>query len=154
MSTLEIGWASRAPYIPRITVVSEAPCLQATGQARMQSTETKGTHSLQTTGPDHSGGVSAESEYLPSKQNLLLFSGFPGGSGVKNLSANAGDVRLIPGSGRSPGEGNGNPLQYSHLANPMDRGAWWATVHRETESDVGTDLGTEHALFLVGGGGG
>ena len=49
--------------------------------------------------------------------------GFPGGSVVKNPPANAGDLGLIPGSGRSPGEGNGNPLQYSCLGNPMDRGA-------------------------------
>jgi len=55
--------------------------------------------------------------------------GFPGGSVVKNLPANAEDVDSIPGSGRSPGEGNGNPLKYSCLGNPMDRGAWWATVH-------------------------
>ena len=51
---------------------------------------------------------------------------------VKNLPANAGDIRdsgSIPGSGRFPGEGHGNPLQYSCLENPMDRGAWWATVH-------------------------
>ena len=48
---------------------------------------------------------------------------------VKNLLANAGDPGLIPGSGGSPGEGNGNPLQYSCLGNPMERGAWWATVH-------------------------
>ena len=51
---------------------------------------------------------------------------------VKNPPANAGDARdmgLIPGLGRSPGVGNGNPLQYSGLENPMDRGAWWATVH-------------------------
>ena len=54
--------------------------------------------------------------------------GFPGSSVVKNLPANAGDVGLICGSGRSPGEGNGNPLQYSFLGNPMDRGAWWVTV--------------------------
>ena len=49
---------------------------------------------------------------------------------VKNLPANAGDGGLIPGSGRSPGEGNGNPLQSSCLENSMDRGAWWATVHK------------------------
>ena len=58
---------------------------------------------------------------------------------TKELPANAGDVRdsgLIPGLGRSPGEGNGNPLQYSCLENPMDRGAWWATVHRFAESDT------------------
>ena len=57
--------------------------------------------------------------------------GFPGGTVVKSL-ANAGDTRgagLIAGSGRYPGRGNGNPLQYSCLGNPMDRGAWQATVH-------------------------
>ena len=51
---------------------------------------------------------------------------------VKNLPANSGDLRdkgSIPGSGRSPGEGHGNPLQYSRLENPMDRGSWWAVVH-------------------------
>ena len=53
----------------------------------------------------------------------------PDVSVVKNPSANAGDTGLIPGSGRSPGRGNGNPLQYSCLENPMDRGAWRATVH-------------------------
>ena len=55
--------------------------------------------------------------------------GFPGGSVVKNPMANARDVGSIPGSGRSPGEGNGKTLQYSCLENPMDRGAWRATVH-------------------------
>ena len=54
--------------------------------------------------------------------------GFPGGSVIKNLPAKAGDMGLIPGLERSPGEGNGNPLQYSYLGNPMDRGAWKATV--------------------------
>ena len=53
--------------------------------------------------------------------------GFPAGSVVKNLPANAGDVGSVPGSGRSPGEGNGNPLQYSCLENSVDRGTWWAT---------------------------
>ena len=58
---------------------------------------------------------------------------------VKSLPANAGDIRdagSIPGLGRSPGEGHGNPLQYSCLKNPMDRGAWWATVHGVEESDM------------------
>ena len=55
--------------------------------------------------------------------------GFPGGSVVKSWPANAGDGGLIPRSGRSPGEGNGNPLQYSCLKNPIDRGVWQATVH-------------------------
>ena len=60
--------------------------------------------------------------------------GFPGGSVVKNPPANAGDVGLIPESGRSPGEGNGNLLQYSCLRNPMDRGAWRAAVRGVTKS--------------------
>ena len=54
--------------------------------------------------------------------------GFPGGSDDKESTCNAGDLGSIPGLGRSPGEGNGNPLQYSCLENPMDRGAWWAIV--------------------------
>ena len=57
-----------------------------------------------------------------------LLRGFPGGLGVKNPFANAGDAGSIPQSGRSPGEGNGNPLQYPCLGNPMHRGAWEATV--------------------------
>ena len=62
---------------------------------------------------------------------------FPGGSVRKNLSANAldaGDAGSIPGLGRSPGEGNGNPLQYSCLENSMDRGAWQATIHWVAQS--------------------
>ena len=60
--------------------------------------------------------------------------GFPGGSEVKVSACNAGDLGSITGSGRSAGEGNGNLLQYSCLENPMDRGAWWATVHGVTKS--------------------
>ena len=61
--------------------------------------------------------------------------GFPDDSVVKNPPGNAGDAGLIPGLGRSPAEGNGNPLQYSSLGNSMDRGgAWWATVHGVTNS--------------------
>ena len=58
---------------------------------------------------------------------------FPGGSDGKASVYNAGDLGSIPGSRRSPGEGNGNPLQYSCLENPMDRGAWWATVRGVAE---------------------
>ena len=58
--------------------------------------------------------------------------GFPGGSDGKESACNAGDLGSIPVSGRSPGEGNGNPLQYSCLENPTE-GAWWATVHGVTE---------------------
>ena len=79
--------------------------------------------------------------------------GFPGGSVVKNPPVNAGDARdtgSILGSGKSPGEGNGNPLQYSCLENPKDRGAWCATVHGVAR--VGHDLVTKPppcAKFLV-----
>ena len=65
--------------------------------------------------------------------------GFPGGTVVKNLPANAGGVRvagLIPGSGRSPVGGHGNPLQYPCLGNPMDRGAWSITVHGVAKSQT------------------
>ena len=55
--------------------------------------------------------------------------GFPGGSEGKESACNAGDLVLVPVVGRSPGEGNGYPLQYSCLENSMDRGAWWVTVH-------------------------
>ena len=63
--------------------------------------------------------------------------GFPGNSVVKNLPANVGDTSLMPESGRYPGEGNGNSLQYCCLGNPRDRGTWWATVHGAAkESDM------------------
>ena len=66
--------------------------------------------------------------------DLVLFS--PGGSVVKNLPASVEDLGSIPGSGRSPGEGNGNPLQCFCLGNSMDRGAWWATVHGIAKSQT------------------
>ena len=62
--------------------------------------------------------------------------GFPGGSDGKESACNAENLGLILGLGRSPGEGNGYPFQYSCLGNPMDRGAWWATVRGVTESDM------------------
>ena len=62
--------------------------------------------------------------------------GFPGGSDGKESACSVGDPGSIPGSGRSPGEGNGNPLQYSCLENPTDRRAWWATVHEVLKSQT------------------
>ena len=59
---------------------------------------------------------------------------FPSGSDSKECTCNAGGLGLIPGSGRSPGGGHGNPLQYSCLENPMDGEAWWAAVHGVTKS--------------------
>ena len=64
---------------------------------------------------------------------------FPGGASGKEFACSAGDITdmgLIPGSGRSPGGGLGKPLQYSCLENPMDRGAWWATVHGVAKSQT------------------
>ena len=67
--------------------------------------------------------------------------GFPGGSDGKESDCSAGDQDSVSGSGRSPEERNGNPLQYSCLENPMDRGTWWATVHGvEKESDTAEQL--------------
>ena len=65
-----------------------------------------------------------------------LRKGFPGGSDSKESPCNAGDLGSIPGWGRSHGEGNGNSLHYSCLENPMDRGAWWTTVHGVTKSQT------------------
>ena len=64
-----------------------------------------------------------------SESKKWLYLGFHVGSAGKESACNAGDVGSIPGLGRSPGEGNGNPLQYSWLGNPMNTGAWWASVH-------------------------
>ena len=81
--------------------------------------------------------------------------GSPGVSVVKNLPTNAGDsgeASSIPGLGRSPGGGNGNPLQYSCLENPRDRGAWWATVHgvRKSQKWLSMHAESEQVRFWVG----
>ena len=84
--------------------------------------------------------------YFEIKKSLRVSLGFPGGSAVKNLPTNAEDTGLIP----DPGERNGNPLQYSCLENPMDRGAWRATVHRVTESWTWLRNWTTIASFTAG----
>ena len=70
--------------------------------------------------------------YMATEKNIAL--GFPGDSDGKKSACNAGDPGLIPGSGRSSGEGIGYTLQYSYLENSMDRGAWWSAVHWVTKS--------------------
>ena len=73
--------------------------------------------------------------FLIIELDISYFSpGFPGGSDSKESACNSGDLGWTPGSGRSPGEINGNPLQYSYLENSMDKGAWWTTVHGVAKS--------------------
>ena len=81
--------------------------------------------------------------------NLVAKQGFPSGLDSKESACNAGDPVLIPGSGRSPGEGNGYPLHYSCLENSMGRGAWWATVHGAAESDMTEQLTLSLNFHLV-----
>ena len=85
---------------------------------------------------DPSGLQSMGSQRVRPSNFQLPTVGFPGGSDGKESAAHAGDLGLIPGSGRSPGERNGNPFQYSCLENPMDRGARWATACGVTKRDT------------------
>ena len=85
----------------------------------------------------------------------LLNLGFSGGSKVKNLPPSAGDTGSIPGLGRSSGEGNDNPLQYSCLGNPMDRETWQAVVHRVAKSwTLLSDFSSLTSYFITGEGNG
>ena len=76
--------------------------------------------------------------------------GYTVGLDGKEFARNAGNPDLIPGSGRFPGEGNGNPLQYSCLENSMDRGAWWATVHGVAESQTRLERFSTHTRTVAG----
>ena len=74
---------------------------------------------------------------------------FPSGAVVKNLPTNTGDVGLIPGWGRSPGEGNGNPLQCSCLENPTDRGDWWVSKEADTSEQLHNRSSKNHTVWLL-----
>ena len=83
---------------------------------------------------------------------VKISKGFLGGSVVKNPPTSAGDMSSIPGLGRSPGEGNGNSLQYACLGNPMDREAWWATVHgvpKRVRQDLATKQQQQKSVKLM-----
>ena len=81
---------------------------------------------------------------------MIRLRGFSGGSVVRNPPANAGDTSLIPVLGRSPGGGHDNPLQYSCLENPMDRGAWQVSVHRVAKSWIRLSTHTCLCVFVKG----
>ena len=94
-------------------------------------------------------GTHLVKRYLGSLFKVIL--GFPGGSEVKASACNAGDLGLIPGLGRSPGEGNGSPLQYSCLGNPMDAGVWWPTVHGVAKGQTRlSDFTSVHFKVILG----
>ena len=76
------------------------------------------------------------------------FLGFPGGSKVKVSACNAGDLGSIPGLGRAPGEGNGNPLHYSCLGNPLDRGAWQVIVHVVAKTQTQLSMHKQAIIFF------
>ena len=89
------------------------------------------------------------SVFIKIKCISIYIRGFPGGSVGKESAFSAGDARdtgLTPGSGRSPGGGHDNSLQYSCLKNPMVRGAWWATVHKVTKSQ--TRMSTQASIYI------
>ena len=81
----------------------------------------------------------------------MACTGFPGGSDGEKSSCNVGDPSLIPRSGRSPREGNGNSLQWSYLENPMDREAWWVTVQGVAKSQIRLKRLSTHHLAVIWG---
>ena len=132
------GWVPTTVFLPGKSHGQRSPvCCSSWGRvAESYMTEHACTYSCASSGCSGSGFWSALI-LLPrtwSDHWLLAWIHFPGGSVVKNLSASAGDVGSTPGSGRFPGEGNGNTVQYSCLENAMNRGAWQAIVHGAAKS--------------------
>ena len=111
------------------TTVVNKPCPRVGGsQLRRDEAEITEVH-RNPKGKDHHGKTRKEKPKPGFKMHSEQECGFSGGSDGKESACNVGHLGLIPGWGRSLGRGNGNPLQYSCLENPMDRGAWWATIH-------------------------
>ena len=86
--------------------------------------------------PPYHSASNSSTENIVFGLNITPSKGFPGGSVGKESACNVGEPGWIPGLGRSPGEGNGNPLQYSCLENSMNKGAWWAIVQRVAKSRI------------------
>ena len=122
------GLSSSWPSCPRGLAISLGPHLCSFWPV-------PGSSSMAQETPSVTGGGRQESLKGVRRVPGTPVAGFPGDSAVKNLPANAGDVGLIPESGRFPGEGNGDPLWCSWVGNLMDRGAWWAIVCGVAESD-------------------
>ena len=119
-------------------------CCSPWGYKELDTTEQLNNNIVPGGFPGSSAGSPGPSPLRRDRLQTPVFLGFLGGSDGKESTSNSGDLGLIPGLGRSPGEGNGNSLQYSCLENPMDRGAWRATVHGVAESQ--TQLGNEAQL--------
>ena len=103
----------------------------------LSNVDWESTHAMSQAKPSVVKTLWAHCEHSPHMPVIFVCSvRFPGGSEVKASACNVGDLGLIPGSGRSPGEENGNPLQYSCLENPVDGRAWWATVHGVAKSRI------------------
>ena len=119
-------------------------CCSPWGYKELDTTEQLNNNIVPGGFPGSSAGSPGPSPLSRDRLQTPVFLGFLGGSDGKESTSNSGDLGLIPGLGRSPGEGNGNSLQYSCLENPMDRGAWRATVHGVAESQ--TQLGNEAQL--------
>ena len=120
---------TKAPHLWHNHLSKTLPPNSSSLETRFQHTDFRRNQTFRTWQKKENWGA-LKLQLLQAKCSL----GFPGDLAVKNPSANAGDVSLIPGSQRSPGERNGNPLQYSYLANCMGRGAWGATVYGVAKS--------------------
>ena len=128
-----LSWISQPPKTPLPSIADRPPSLLHTNPS---PSECLGDSSLYHYWQHRSRKHLSDSSTRKCDSFYLLRAQQVPGLEAKNLSAEAGDMGLIPGSGRSSGERNGNPLQYSCLGNPMDGGAWWATIQRVAKSQL------------------
>ena len=134
-------WLSSIPLEKEMATHSSVLAWRIPGTGESGGLPSMGSHRV---GPDWSDLAAVAAVF-----HYIYIPGFPGGSGVKNPPANSGDVGLIPGSGRCPGERNGNPLQDSCLRNPMGRGTWWAIVYGRKELDMTESLNINNYIWTL-----